>query len=140
MAVQLHLQRLVVYDRELWQEMSAIKVVDETKKRFLSCFQYSQALDKCLVGWSDGAIDVYHVSGHLYRNLRKKNALRIDSLMSLELDHDKLVLAADMDGGVDIWALTEFETTHLVSLTAHDERYFQRGIRIVLTRALVFRR
>ncbi|CAK4691476.1 unnamed protein product [Aphanomyces euteiches] len=89
------------------------------------CFlDYSTLLAKCIVGWSDGVLDLFQLTGQRWRMLKRPSGILADCVCTLQVADGIALVAGDASGSFDSWRVQEDAASdYLEAIQAHAERY-----------------
>ncbi|KAG9403715.1 hypothetical protein AC1031_005203 [Aphanomyces cochlioides] len=87
------------------------------------CFlDYSTLLAKCIVGWSDGVLDLFQLTGQRWRMLKRPSGVLADCVCTLQVAHGIALVAGDASGSLDSWRVQEHAASdYLGAIQAHAE-------------------
>ncbi|KAH9075921.1 hypothetical protein Ae201684P_012412 [Aphanomyces euteiches] len=87
------------------------------------CFlDYSTLLAKCIVGWSDGVLDLFQLTGQRWRMLKRPSGILADCVCTLQVADGIALVAGDASGSFDSWRVQEDAASdYLGAIQAHAE-------------------
>ncbi|OQS03734.1 hypothetical protein THRCLA_03965, partial [Thraustotheca clavata] len=88
----------------------------------ITFLDYSTLLGKCVVGWSDGALDLFSITGRRWILLKRPSGAIADCICTFQMpiDDEVLFAAGDAEGVLDSWLIQEHATTYIGSIRAHN--------------------
>ncbi|KAF0693082.1 Aste57867_15911 [Aphanomyces stellatus] len=102
--------------------------VDMADKPAICFLEYSTLLAKCIVGWSDGVLDLFALSGKRWRMLKRPSGIGVmaDCVCTFQLPSAAsttiALVAADAQGKLDTWSIEDHASVYMGTLKAHSER------------------
>ncbi|ETV70618.1 hypothetical protein, variant [Aphanomyces astaci] len=87
------------------------------------CFlEYSTHLAKCIVGWSDGVLDLFSLNGHRWCLLKRPCGVMADCVCTLQLSNGVVgLVVGDAQGSLDTWLVEAHAWTYHGTFVAHSE-------------------
>ncbi|OQR92099.1 hypothetical protein ACHHYP_04030 [Achlya hypogyna] len=105
---------------ELTTERNDGAEIKDASNPIITFLDYSALLGKCIVGWSDGVLDLFTITGKRWKLLKRPSGAIADCICTVQLNDDEfLFMAGDADGCIDTWCIREHVATHVGALSAH---------------------
>ena len=80
--------------------------------RTITCFHYCKNLNVVFVGWSNGLLDIFSVSGPHMRTISKHNS-PVVSIVCLRVQKCCIVVAGSENGYFDTWIIDRYTHKHI---------------------------
>ncbi|EQC30120.1 hypothetical protein SDRG_12179 [Saprolegnia diclina VS20] len=102
--------------------------IQDGSNPIITFLDYAPVLAKCVVGWSDGAIDLFTITGTRWKLLKRPSGVIADCVCAFACATNNtadsesfLFTAGDADGSLDTWQLHDHVATYLGPMAAHTD-------------------